>query len=358
MTTPLEMDRPVTALLARFALLAVFGFVFIPPLVHAAASARFSVDREASGDVAILIDGALFTRFVSSDQTTNKCYLWPLLGPHGTPLTRAYPMDDVEGEKKDHPHHRSLFFGFQEAGGFNTWHEKRTFTRSDGKPTSAKKVAHLGRQVCTKVQQATAAPDGSSASLVVEIENRAPDGTVYLKETRSHVFHLDPTSGSRIIDLEIVLTGTDSPRGGSSIIGKKDSGLSIRIAHSLTVDAKPGGRIINNVGDKDKKAWGKRAAWVDCNGPVGSKTFGIAMLNHPDSFRHPTPWHVRTYGLFTANPFALKEVAGEKDSGDIQLDAGESITLKHRIILHEGDEKTAQIAQAWERYVAEQPDTR
>ena len=54
--------------------------------------------------------------------------------------------------------------------------------------------------------------------------------------------------------------------------------------------------------------------------------------------------------MFTANPFALKEVAGEKDSGDVDLGKGQSITLRHRIIFHAGDEKTAEIAEAWKAY--------
>jgi len=77
----------------------------------------------------------------------------------------------------------------------------------------------------------------------------------------------------------------------------------------------------------------------------------IAMFNHPESFRHPTPWHVRTYGSFTANPFALKEVGGEEDHGDYELAKGKSITLKHRLIFHVGDEETAKIADAWMAYV-------
>jgi len=54
--------------------------------------------------------------------------------------------------------------------------------------------------------------------------------------------------------------------------------------------------------------------------------------------------------LFTANPFALGKVAGEKDSGDVDLAKRQSITLRHRIIFHAGDEKTAKIAEAWKAY--------
>ena len=54
----------------------------------------------------ITIDGKPFTTYRISEGT--KPYLWPVIGPTGKPITRAYPMENVEGESKDHPHHRSL----------------------------------------------------------------------------------------------------------------------------------------------------------------------------------------------------------------------------------------------------------
>lgn len=257
-------------------------------------------------------------------------------------MTRAYPMQDIEGEKQDHPHHRSVCFGLQNAGGFNTWHERLTFTKN-GKVDEAK-MATTGRQKHTKVIKAEAS--GNSATLVVECDNVTPDGDVYMRQTRTVNFHV-ADNGSRVMDLEIVLKGV---KDSITVVGKKDSGLSVRVAHSMCVDAGQGGRIINSNGDTNGNAWGKRVSWVDFNGPVEGTKMGVAILNHTDSFRHPTPWHVRNYGLFTANPFALKEVAGEKDRGDFELTKGETVTLKHRIIFHEGDEKTAKIAEAWNAY--------
>ena len=49
-------------------------------VISDAVSAEFSIDREESGDVAIYIDGKLFTRYVTSDEATNKCYFWPVIG--------------------------------------------------------------------------------------------------------------------------------------------------------------------------------------------------------------------------------------------------------------------------------------
>jgi hypothetical protein len=78
--------------------------------------AEFSIEQESSGDIAIHIDGQLFTRYVTTDKVTNKCYFWPIVGPGGMKMTRAYPTQDIEGEKQDHPHHRSVCFGLQSAG--------------------------------------------------------------------------------------------------------------------------------------------------------------------------------------------------------------------------------------------------
>ena len=318
------------------------SFTVINSVQVTAVAAEFSMKQEPTGDIAIYIDDQLFTRYITSDKAANKCYFWPIVGPGGIKMTRAYPMQNVEGEKQDHPHHRSVCFGLHSANGFNTWHEVLTFTKK-GK-VDPHKAAHLGHQVHTKVSKAEAS--GNTATLVVESENVTPNGEVYMLQTRTVDFHV-ADNGSRVMDIEIVLKGIQDE---ITIHDMKDSGLTVRVAHSMCVDAKEGGRIINSNGDADGDAWGKRVSWVDFNGPVEGKTMGVAMLNHPDSFRYPTPWHVRNYGLFTANPFALKEVAGEKDSGDVDLAKGQSITLRHRIIFHAGDEKTAKIAEAWKAY--------
>ena len=90
----------------------------------------------------------------------------------------------------------------------------------------------------------------------------------------------------------------------------KEGSFGLRIAESMRVDRKTGGKIITSEGLEDDKAWGKPAAWVDYYGPVQGETLGIAILNHPSSFRYPTHWHVRTYGLFAANPFGGKDFSG------------------------------------------------
>lgn len=329
-------------------------FALALALLSPSLASELAIEREADG-VIVKIDGELFTKYVTNDAKTNKPYFYPVIGPTGKEMTRAYPMRDVPGEKQDHPHHRSLWFGHQFINDFDTWHEELTLVeRAKG---DAAKLAELKKSLgATKhreVLEASAA-DGR-AVLKVASDYLDASGNVMAGDVRTFAFSV-AEDGTRVIDATIVFTGVAAQVTFSDA---KDAGLSIRVAHSMSVEAKEGGRIVTSSGDEDEKAWGKRAAWCDFNGPVdgkGGEILGIAVLNHPTSLRHPTPWHARAYGLFTANPFGLKSVAGAKEEGPVVLKKGGSFVLRHRILLHRGDEKAAKVAAVWEAYAKEAVD--
>ena len=77
---------------------------------------------------------------------------------------------------------------------------------------------------------------------------------------------------------------------------------------------------------------------------------GIAIMNHPSSFRFPSYWHVRTYGLFAANPFGLHDFTAGKEKGEYTLPAGETLKLRYRVLLHKGDEATGHVAEAFAEF--------
>ena len=72
-------------------------------------------------------------------------------------------------------------------------------------------------------------------------------------------------------------------------------------------------------------------------------------MNHPGSFRFPTNWHVRTYGLFAANPFGYKDF-GRKDPGAYTIPKGEKIRFGYRVVLHEGDTPSANVPELFQAY--------
>lgn len=323
----------------------VFAALSFCLFAEAAGAAEFSV-RKTDDGVTVFINGNLFTKYVVKNES-NKPYFWPIVGPDGVHMTRAYPMKDVAGEKQDHPHHRSMWFGHQRMAGTDTWHEARTFEeRYKNKPDQlAERLKVIG---ATRHKQVTTAEArGDHAVLVASSDYVDSSGNLLLQDVREFTFRQDDSNAARVIDVTITLVGAGQT---ITLQDAKDSGFSIRVAHSICVDAKQGGKILNSLGHEDKAAWGKRASWCDFYGQVDGKPVGIAILNHPSSFRFPTPWHARSYGLFTANPFGLQSVAKESESGSVTLEKGQKIALRYRVIFHRGTPQQANIAAAFETY--------
>ena len=210
-------------------------------------------------------------------------------------------------------------------------------------------MKHLG---AIKHRELKDIKEGEVAAFTTVSDYVAPDGTKTLEEVRRHTFKV--VGDTRLIDVDIDLIATE---GDTLVDDKKDSGISIRVPTEMAVEKEkktPGtGKIINSEGQTDADAWAKRATWCDYHGMVDGKHVGVAMLNHPSSFRHPTPWHVRTYGLFTANAFGLQSLDPKSDTGAMTLKKDEKLTLRHRFIFHLGDEKAAKIAEAYADYAKE-----
>ena len=318
-----------------------------------AAEKGFTADKTPDGGVLVRHDGKPFAGYVIGE--ANKPYLFPIFGPTGKQMTRAFPMQKVEGEQTDHYHHRGILFGHQDINGFDSWMERGSATQvnrneiallPDDKLSEKQKaaVAKMGTEKHIAFKEIKANAD--DAVIIEEIDYIGGDGKRSVTEIRRITFRAD--GEMRTIDWDQELTAKD---GEVTFGDKKDAGLSIRVPSSMAVDTKKGGRIVTSTGITDKDAWSKRAPWVDYSGPVDGETLGIAMLNHPSSFRHPTSWHVRTYGLFAANPFGTLDKADP--NGPHTLKQGEKFILRHRFVFHKGDEKTANIAAAYERYSKE-----
>ncbi len=123
----------------------------------------------------------------------------------------------------------------------------------------------------------------------------------------------------------------------------KEGGMcSIRVASALE-EKRGGGRITNGSGGQGEKAcWGKPAPWCDYSGTRAGKPVGIAILDHPGNFRYPTTWHVRAYGLMTANPFGISYFTDDKArDGSHTWQKGEVVEYWYRVVLHSGDAASA-----------------
>ena len=314
---------------------------FILPELKRGASAAYNVEfapaapaapgieiRKGEEAAEVLIGGQLFTRYIIAGAPKPYCY--PVIGPYGDSVTRNYPMKEVEGERTDHPHHRSLWFTHGGVNGTDYWLEQegkggkethRTFEAIESGPA-------LGR-------------------ILARTDWVRPDGTKDCEDVRDLRFY--NVAGGRLFDWTMTIHATEGP---VTFTDTKEGTFGFRVAETMKVDAKKGGRIVNSRGQTDGETWGQPAEWCDYTGPVEGKTVGIAVFDHPQGFRHPTYWHVRTYGLFAANPFGLHDFKRDKNKqlGEYTVPKGESIAFRYRMWIHKGTTEEAGVAAVYDQF--------
>lgn len=293
-----------------------------------ASAAELTVEKDSEG-VTVNVDGKLFTRYLVKSGA--KPILWPIVGPTGKEMTRAWPMREGNpDEKLDHVHQRSFWFTHGAVNKVSFWDENKGH-------------GDINHREFVKVE---GGKGGNTAIIVTRNDWVGPDGAKICEDQRTLVFGAD--ADARWIDFDAVVTAGASP----AVFGDtKEGAFGLRVAGTMNVDKKLGGRIINSRGLADDAAWGKPAEWVDYNGPVQDEQLGVAIMNHPSSFRFPSHWHVRTYGLFAANPFGLRDFSGDKNiDGAHTIEPGKTMVLRYRVVFHKGTEATGKIAERFAEY--------
>jgi Methane oxygenase PmoA len=240
--------------------------------------------------------------------------VYPVIGPKGDHMTRGYPMKPVgPHEKSDHPHHRSLWMTHGEVNEIDFW------------------VDDERSGVIRQLDARTEVLKDGTAVITTENQWQSREGEPVCRDIRRFAF--SQNGDRRYIDVDIKMRATESDvRFGDT----KEGSFGLRVAGSMDVDAGLGGKITNEQGLENDAAWGQPASWVDYSGPVDNRPVGITIHSHPSSFGHPCRWHVRTYGLFAANPFGRHHFEGGAKRADIVLKKGQSMRLNYRVVLYAG----------------------
>lgn len=294
---------------------------------HSSQSGRGGVVlKQGDRQVDIVIDGKPFTSY--HFQGYNKPIFFPLRSAAGTVLTRGYPMiEDIPGESRDHRHHTGVWFTHGDVNGVDFWSET---------PESGT-IRH---------QEFERVESGAEVG-VLRSRNHwlTGGGELVLAETREVRIYNRPRA--RVMDLEVELTAAGGPvKFGDT----KEGSFGMRLAEPFT--EKAGLLMRNSEGARGEAGcWGKPARWVDYTTRVGSETLGVAVLDHPGSFRHPTHWHARGYALFAANPFGLHDFYGdESKDGSYLLPEQETVRFHYRVYIHSGDAGKAGVEQEFQAF--------
>ena len=282
--------------------------------------------KQGKGKVTVEIEGKLFTEYLYEGHGRSKPVLYPVIGPGASRMTRDYPFKKgTPGEASDHPHHASLWFTHGQVNGISFWHvgnntgtiRHQKFLKLKGNTlaTANKWLSAKGQEQCSDETTLTFHADG---------ENRAIDFDITV-----HASTADVTFGDT-----------------------KEGSMGIRTHPALRLKGSVAkGQAVNSEGVSGKPIWGKRAKWVDYWGPIGGKTVGVAIFDHPGNPRHPTWWHARDYGLVAANPFGVHNFEGKpKGTGNLVIKSGDKVRFRYRVLFHAGDVNEARIKERWDSW--------
>jgi hypothetical protein len=259
----------------------------------------------------VTCDDKLVTRYVFAGAP--KPYLYPIHAQTGVPMTRAFPMERRDGESTDHPHQKSFWFTHGDVNGVDFWTEGE----------------NRGRIVHREFPEIYGGRVGTF--ITTRNEWRNAQGQVVCTDTREVSIY--DMADLRIIDFTVTIYAGEQPvRFGDT----KEGTFAIRIPTSMEL-RRGKGAILTAAGKRDKEAWGTRAVWCTYSGDIEGEVYSISVFDHPSNPHHPTYWHVRDYGLFSANPFGWRDFQNNPNvDGSVTIPANGELRFRYRVFFAKG----------------------
>ena len=284
--------------------------------------------RQTDSSLALLNNERIVWQF-NFDKKQGKPYFHPVCLTDGSELTWHRPPD--------HPWHYGLWFSWKYINGLNYWEEYGKTGLSEGL-TEIKNV------------EVTANRD-YSARIAMQLSYHPPGQPAVMTESCDISVGKPDEDGSYRIDWFSRFTAGagDVLLDRTPIPGEKDgqswggyAGLSVRLAKNIS-----GWYLADSEGRKDLQAHGKKARWMDFGGRTAeSKDFSIALFDHPDNLRHPSPGFVI---MDPKIPFGYFGPALLFDK-PYTLPGGKSFSLKYRVLIHPGRAETDLLEGEWKSF--------
>lgn len=321
--------------LVRFFILVV---ILLNAHVHTFGQVRFS---EKENRIDVLYNGKLITSYLIGRDLLKPC-LYPVNTLDGQVMTRQFPFKVVEGESTDHPHHTGLYFTFGSKGEVNG----NSFWNLHENPPSIQHIELIEKK-----------EEGKRGSLTTVSHWVDKDGQAILKESRTMTFNFDQKDGYTI-DFNISLEATDTD---VTFKDTKEGMFAMRVADWMCEKSKGSvkgtGKYTNAQGlTTEDNIWGKQSEWVKLEGQRDGKTYGLAILHHPESVNFPTYWHARGYGCFAANPVGQFDFQSKymdsPQKRDLVIKAGEQADFIFRLLVYESSKNMEELKRVFQKFKA------
>lgn len=309
-----------SAVLLRLTLIGLFFFGNI--LLGQAVKLDY---READSRVDVRVGGEIFTSYLFGEMR-RKPILFPVSSAGGNVVNRRFPLEPAgPDESEDHLHQESLYIAYGDVNGTDFWRH-----RGDGK------IVH---------REIKSLENGSPAELGVVLDWIDGAGMAILREFRRFSFGATPKL--RWIDVHSRLVARSRVHFGET----KEGFFAIRVDPRLREDRGEASYLSASGREGADKIWGQRSPWVALKGSLEKEMITLAIFDHPITFNHPSYWHVRAYGLFSANPLGRKDFVDNANPKGITRMPGEFIEFRYRFLIYSGGIDKTQIDEDYQNYI-------
>lgn len=302
-------------------------------------------NKEQDKKVEVFVDGKFFTAYIYPDNM-EKQSLYPIVSASGKTITRGYPMNPRPFERTDHPHHVGLWFNFGDVNGLDFWNNSFAIKAADKPKYGTVKFKKIVSENPKKGELVT-------ASEWVDVNNK-----VLLNEETTFTFA--GTGNLRTIERSSKLTAAQEV----TFTENKEGLIGLRLDRAFEEPATKPEKfldangietevpVLNNAGVNGVyrnaegvsggAVWSKRSPWVALRADKEGEIITIVIVDNPKNPNYPAWSHARGYGLFATNNFGGRAFDKNAEPVKIVLKAGESIVVKHKIVIG-GDLKDADI---------------
>ena len=237
-----------------------------------------------------------------------KPHLHPIHAPNGRLLTRVSPPD--------HEWHRALWFAIKYVNGENFWEESLDEPHGDQFDTGDGRIEWRG-----------------ASGEVVLVEQR---DIARVDLGRADAYAIDWTS-TLTPSIDVVLDRTPYTTWGGY------GGLTIRGAGDWEDT-----RILVADGSVHRRPEAVPSPWCDLSGDDA----GITFLDHPENVRHPVTWYgatrSRVYGTDGWSNYLNAAFLFHEGLSSV---AGETLTMRYRLVVHDRMWSVDQCDEAWRTWV-------
>lgn len=268
------------------------------------------VQDETAHTITVFRSGESVPLVTQNAKPDFRPYLHPIAAPDGKGFVTEYSPGH-------HKHQTGLYWGFTRVNGRDYFHHPE---------------GDYWRKVSSEIIEA----EGKVVSWQTVYDLLDEQGNAVLTETQQ--WSMRETGGRFFLDLEW---------SGKAItdvtIGEYDyGGLFLRMPWVEGIN----GEVVNAARQKNERAEGQRAMWVDVAMQVEGRDdlAHVAILDHRDNKGFPQPWRVD--GQLGVGPVRAR-------MGDWTIAKGESETIKHEIVVYTGTLSDVEMTATWQQYIGD-----